>query len=109
MLTRSSHPRLLVTQAEMRTWLAGAKGGDILEYHRGVLTMDRLPQGSRLPANDRSELDRLARAVLAIAGSGRGYLLQRRNGKDDYSYLLVVISKPSLRTSSPALAEEAAS
>jgi hypothetical protein len=84
---------LLVSEDELRAWLAPAEGGEALEYHRGALAIDRLRLGSRLPDEEREELERVARAALAIAESGNGYLLQRRHGPDDYSYLLVARPK----------------
>jgi hypothetical protein len=84
---------LLVNEDELRAWLAHAEAGAALEYHRGALVIDRLKLGSRLPGHDREVLDGVARAALAIAESGNGYLLQRRHGPDDYSYFLVARPK----------------
>ena len=82
--------RLLVSEDKLRAWLAAAKAGDVLVYHRGVLAIDRLRFGSRLPDEDRRELDRVASRILALANAGRGHLLQRRHGTDDYTYLFVL-------------------
>ena len=92
MTERIKPPRvsLLVGEEELRGWLADGSGGDTLEYHRGVLGVDRMRPGSRLPDGDRRELDRIARSVLALAEAGRGHLLQRRHGNGDYSYLFVL-------------------
>lgn len=80
---------LLVTESELRAWLAGAVPGDRLDYHRGVLAADRLPLGSRLPDGHREQLNRVADLVFGLAAAGRIHLLQRRNGTGDYSYILV--------------------
>lgn len=79
---------LLLAERDLRTWLARAQPGDLIEYHRGVLTIDRL-LGSRLPELDRRELDRVAKVVFDFAAADRGYLLQRRHGDGDYSYIFV--------------------
>ena len=81
--------RILLDEERLRCWLATAKAGDILEYHRGVLVIDRLPGGGRLAERDRRDLDRVADAVFRIASANRGYLVQRRHGDGDYSYLFV--------------------
>jgi hypothetical protein len=81
---------LLVTETICRAWLAAAKPDDILEYHRGVLAIDRLAHGSRLAYCEATELDRVANALWDLAQAGRGHLLQRRHGESDYSYLFVL-------------------
>ena len=80
---------LLVDEKDLRAWVAAAKSGDVVEYHRGVLAIDRLVHGSRLDDRDRQQLDRVADLLFKLAGFGYGHLLQRRNGSDDYSYLFV--------------------
>jgi len=83
---------LLVTEVGLLSWLHNAGRGDAFEYHRGLLAVDRLALGSRLPIEDARELDRVATAAMAAAGSGRAHLIQRRHGEDDYSYLIVASS-----------------
>src|SRR5262249_55051397 len=61
--------RLLLSEAELRMWLSTAKPGEVVEYHRGFLSLDRVKLGSRLPAGDRAELDRLAKLALTAASS----------------------------------------
>jgi DNA-directed RNA polymerase specialized sigma24 family protein len=87
----SKPPRihLLVTESELRAWLARAAPGDRLDYHRGVLAADRLVPGSRLPDGDCKQLNRIADMVFGLAAAGRIHLLQRRNGPGDYSYIMV--------------------
>lgn len=89
-------PRLLLRLAELHDWLANARPGEVLEYHRGVLARDRLAGASRLPQGQSTELDRLAKAVLTIAETGEGHVLQRRNGADDYTYILIARALRSL-------------
>jgi hypothetical protein len=80
---------MLVNEEGLRTWLGQANAGDVLEYHRGYLAMDRVA-GSRLGEEARRELDRVANKLFALASSSHGHLLQRRHGDGDYSYLFVV-------------------
>ena len=86
---RPDRVSLLIGEKDLRAWLAAAKAGDVLEYHRGVLAIDRLVHGSRLDDRDRQQLDRVADLLFTLAASGRGHLLQRRNSSGDYSYLFV--------------------
>ena len=86
---RAGRPQLLVTEPSFLRWLAGAKPGESLVYHRGVLIIDRLALGSRLSRQDALVLDRVAKAAMAAAESGRVHLVQRRHGDGDYSYIMV--------------------
>jgi hypothetical protein len=85
---KPSRVHLLVDESELLSWLSTANAGDVLEYHRGYLAMDRVP-GSRLGEEARQELDRIANKLFALASSSRGHLLQRRHGNGDYTYLFV--------------------
>lgn len=107
--TRPPRVILRVNEAELRRWFATAETGTVLEYHRGALVADRLRQASRLSEKDRRELDRVADAVLALARSGHGYLLQRRHGVGDYSYLFVARRRPHRTTAAIDLTPDAAS
>lgn len=98
--TRPPRVRLLVDEAELRNWLGSATAGETLLYHRGALGSDRLMHGSRLPEEDRRELDRVAHTVFGLAEAGRGYLVQRRHGDGDYSYLFVLAPVPASKADS---------
>jgi len=104
--TPRRRPTLLVTEADLVRWLAGAETSDALEYYRGFLAIDRIIPGSRLPKKDARELDRVAKAALEAADAGRAHLVQRRHGDSDYSYFIVARGRPGLRAS-PLAAPEA--
>lgn len=89
---RALPPRvpLLVDEAELARWLATARRGDLLEYHRGVLAIDRLFYAGRPGGEHRRQLDRVANILLALAQEGGGHVLQRRHGDGDYSYIFVM-------------------
>ena len=80
---------LLIDTRELSAWLRAAKAGEVLEYHRGVLAVDRLLTGGRLASRERHELDAVADILRQLANTGDGYLLQRRHGDGDYTYLFV--------------------
>jgi hypothetical protein len=84
-------------EAQLCKWLGATTPGDKLCYHRGVLAVDCDPVASRLDAPDRRELCRLAKRALMAVETGFAHLVQRRNGPDDFSYLLV--ARPRLRRS----------
>lgn len=81
--------RPAITEIELCGWLGAASPGDVLEYHRGFLALDREPHVRRLPAQDRAELVRMAGRALWAAERGFAHLVQRRLGPDDFSYLII--------------------
>lgn len=70
-------------------WLRQARAGDVLEYHRGLLTIDRGP-----PAREaaRDALNRLADLAFRLAEEGRVHLVQRRLAPGAFSYLAIARS-----------------
>lgn len=83
-----------LTEIELCGWVGQAAPGDILEYHRGFLALDTMPQGTRLPERERAELARVARRAWWAAERGLIHLVQRRHQSDDYSYLAIARRKP---------------
>lgn len=81
--------RLRHTEMGLCGWLGQAEPGDVLQYHRGFLPVDRDEQQSRLGRQDRSELIRMCNRALWAAECGFAHLLQRRHGECDYSYFIV--------------------
>ncbi len=73
-------------------WLAEAKPGARITYHRGHLGSDREPGMSPFPAARRHELARMADRALALALEGRLHLLQERHGDGEADYLAVIAS-----------------
>ena len=83
-----------VTDVEFCAWIAQADPGDMLEYHRGTLAIDRLPVMSRLPRAECDRVDVLADRAWAAAEQGLVHLVQHRLGTDCFSYLAVARPKP---------------
>jgi len=90
-----------VTEHTICAWVGTAVPGDRLTYHRGFLAIDVAPDTHRLPECARIELVRAASRARLLAEQGAIYLVQRRHGPDDYTYLLV--ARPRPRTSEGAL------
>ena len=84
-----------LTAGRFWSWLARSAPGAALEYHRGLLILDRSP-ASELAEDERRVVARLADAALQAAEEGRVHLVQRRNGPFDFSYLAVKRGQPSL-------------
>jgi hypothetical protein len=78
-----------LTLADLEVRLRAAAPGQMLEYHRGYLALDR-GAGSRLGEDAGEELDQVALAVMEMAEAGRVHLIQRRHDRCDYSYIVVV-------------------
>jgi hypothetical protein len=81
----------------LRSWIAEAKPGERLTYHRGFLALDRAP-ASPSTARERARLDILAKHVLAAAEVGLIHLFQRRLEAGSFHYIAV---KAHARTASP--------
>ena len=81
-----------LTAGRFWSWLARSEPGAALEYHRGLLILDRSP-ASELSEDERRVVARLADAALQAAEEGRVHLVQRRNAPFDFSYLAVKASR----------------
>ena len=75
-------------------WLCAAAPGDQLAYHRGFLAIDTSMVASRLPVARREQLVRVAARVQDAVARGLARVLQRRNGENDFTYLLVACARP---------------
>jgi hypothetical protein len=93
--------RPAITEIELCAWLAQADPGDVLEYYRGLLAVDRAPFGQPMSAKDRFALGLLGDRAMRLADHGFVHLLQRRLGPDNFSYL--AIARPRPRTSPVSL------
>jgi hypothetical protein len=75
--------------AALRAWIVRARPGEWLEYHRGLLAIDRVEGASSLKEPERRKLAAVADQALALADRGKLHLLQERHGNGDYSYWAV--------------------
>lgn len=92
---------LRLTGIDLCAWIAQADPGDVLEYHRGALSIDRLQSMSTLPRAECDRVDLLADRAFAAAGQRLVHLVQHRLGPDRFSYL--AIARPKLRGAEAAL------
>ena len=77
-----------LTVGRFWSWLARSEPGAALEYHRGLLILDRSP-ASELGEDERRTVAKIADAALAAAEDGLVHLVQRRNGPFDFSYVAI--------------------
>lgn len=70
-------------------WLNGAREGDRIDYHRGLLANDRDVKVSTLTLIERDALADIASQAMRAYQSGLVDLVQRRNGENDYTYTAV--------------------
>jgi hypothetical protein len=108
-ITANAASACRITETELCGWLGQASPGAMIEYHRGFLALDGMSHGGRLAERDHSELVRVGRRAMWAADRGIAYLVQRRHGPDDYSYLVIARPRPSASLSlSELLAAEVA-
>lgn len=92
---------LILTDVWFCGWLGQAAPGDAIEYHRGFLAIDCVPQTERMSARERVELIHLARCAFLAAENGLVHLVQHRNSENDFSYLAIARPRPK-NAASPA-------
>jgi hypothetical protein len=77
-----------LTVGRFWSWLARSESGAALEYHSGLLILDRSP-ASELTEDERRAVAKIADAASQAAEQGRVHLVQRRNGPFDFSYVAI--------------------
>jgi hypothetical protein len=83
-----------LTVGRFWSWLARSEPSAALEYHRGLLILDRSP-ASELSEDDRRVVATLADAAFQAAEQGGVHLAQRRNGPFDFSYVAIKATRPA--------------
>jgi hypothetical protein len=99
----------VITEATLCRWLGAAAPGDQFTYHKGFLAVDCDSSSDRPTQREKAELRRVARRAMLAAETGLAHLVQRRNGPNDFTYLLIARPRPKPAEGSlqAALAEEA--
>ena len=96
-VTEAVDPR--ISEFELRAWAIQARPGDVLEYHRGFLAIDRTALGPPMSDEERRALARTGAVAMRLASEGGVHLVQRRLGPGSCSYLAIARRRPR---SSPA-------
>lgn len=81
--------QLVVDENGFCDWLVDAMPGATLAYYRGHLGRDRMPSAKVLAEPLRRQVVEMAGRVHQAAVEKRIYLLQRRHGENDYSYVAI--------------------
>jgi hypothetical protein len=87
-----THAGVPLSAAALSAWVARARPGERVEYHRGLLAIDRTKGTSALKDAERRKLVAVADHTLALSNEGRLHLIQERHGDGDYSYWAVARS-----------------
>lgn len=103
-MTSKTNIALHATEESLSAWLGMAAPGEVFAYHRGFLAIDAAPGPGRMPEAARAELARVAGRAAAAAANGLVFLIQRRHGPGDYSYLLIARRRPRRVGRPPAIA-----
>ena len=90
---------LPITEADLQAWLAAARPGDRLVYHRGFLAVDVSGGIDPSPPPRVRTLRRVAGLALAAVEQGTAHAVQERNGPNDFTYLLIARARTLRRRS----------
>jgi len=90
---QSAPPSLTIREEEFCEWVGRAEPGQQVDYHRGILGMDRAKGFSPFDEKRRRELGRIANRAMALAQKGRLLLVQRRHGEVGISYIAIIATR----------------
>ncbi len=82
-------PAYAIDKTRFEAWLKTAHPGSLIEYHRGLLVIDRQQKIDAPDTRMRAELHRLARRAIRGAEQSLVHLVQQRHGREDFSYLAI--------------------
>lgn len=87
-----------VNEIDFCAWLSQAAPGEILEYHKGLLCLDR--GGFETDRNNKlsQTLNQVANRAYDLAEKGFVHLVQRRLGPDTFSYMAIARPVPEGKT-----------
>ena len=91
-------------------WVAQARPGDVLEYHRGFLCLDRGTPEQTNKKPHQIQLDEMSARAFDLAERGFLHLLQQRVGDACFRYMAIARTSPEGQTIdfSTLMTEEAA-
>ena len=95
-LRQAAERRRKEAVAPLEKWLAEAKPGDAIEYHRGHLYIDRMRTGDSLKRDVVERAGVVGDLMLGLSDDGLVLLTQKRHGPHDYSYLAAKVAEPKV-------------
>ena len=87
-------PSLQISEIDLCVRIGQASLHEPIEYHRGFLVVDTDPRMTALSRADRQELVHVAQRAWKCAEQGLVYLVQRRRGPNEFSYLAIRRARP---------------
>lgn len=88
-----------LTEAALCDWIAASTAGARIQYHQGLLLLDRSGTDSRYPAKERQRIHALAKRAWRACELGLVHLVSQRVEPFIFNYIAVrslTISKPTL-------------
>lgn len=82
-------PNTPLTEAALCDWIAQALPGERLQYHEGLLLMDRSPATSPYPSRERLRIDAVAKRAWRACELGLVHLVSQRVEPFVFRYLAV--------------------
>ena len=79
-----------ISEIKFCAWVAQAEPGELLEYHRGSLSLDRGYPEQKNKDPNQVQIDEMSARVFCLAERGFLHLLQKRIGDACFSYLAIV-------------------
>lgn len=95
-------PPATLSEAAFCDWIASALVGQSIQYHEGLLLVDRSETGSALSAKNRARLHAVARRAWIACELGLVHLFSLKVALGHYRYIAVrsssVLTPPEIRT-----------
>jgi len=80
-------PTKPLTEATLCDWIAQALPGERIQYHQGLLLMDRSPTTSPYPPKERQRIDAVAKRVWRACELGLVHLVSQRVAPFEFAYI----------------------
>ncbi|MCW2311472.1 hypothetical protein [Rhodoferax antarcticus] len=77
------------TEANLCDWIAGATAGNAIQYHEGLLLLDRSEHGSTHPTKERARIHAVARRAWIACELGLVHLFSQKVGECHFRYLAI--------------------
>lgn len=82
-------PAQPLTEATLCDWIAQALPGERIQYHQGLLLMDRSPITSSFPPRERQRIDAVAKRAWRACELGLAHLVSQRVEPFVFCYIAV--------------------
>lgn len=94
-------PPVALTESRFCDWISGALVGQSIQYHEGLLLVDRSETSSALPTKERARLHAVARRAWIACELGLVHLFSLKVAEGHYRYIAVrssnALTPPDIR------------